>query len=436
MSKSPKGAKDALRAPEWPPELPVECWQRVLANLEATELSGCVSPACKQMQTLSDHPELWQTLLRTDFCASFTHRAMLLAWMAMHRNFHPRQLYVFKRREHLLDLEIARSELQQRGEQARELERRQKRLRALNYFLVRFSHCLVCVSLLAASVLLWLQMTQAISVSFYMILAPFFVFEVFLMISMVITFVIYCQRSSPGWTFYWNRLQGTVRWFILLTSPCESFVVLLFAASVVPLAAATLEGDMRLPWPKLRYLPPFLSFWIATLLLVVSVLRRRACSSSCVGSSLFLWIPLVLFSTLFFLRVSAWPWLPPLMLLMPILLVTGTLILFSGFLTVASFWLGWRGSRDWMEYATTTLLVILFVLLPLLAVQLALVGYLKGFLLINWVFVPWITWLSGLLLFTLWQSLLPFKPASVPLDLPRYWRHQDLSDTELLLPQH
>ncbi|CAE7244332.1 unnamed protein product, partial [Symbiodinium pilosum] len=51
------------------------------------------------------------------------------------------------------------------------------------------------------------------------------------------------------------------------------------------------------------------------------------------------------------------------------------------------------------------------------------------------VFAPWTFWLSGLLCFTLWQSFLPVKPSTVPLDVPRYWRHQELhSDTESLLP--
>lgn len=40
------------------------------------------------------------------------------------------RLYIFKRREHLLDLEIARADLHQRAEQAKEQERKQRRLRA------------------------------------------------------------------------------------------------------------------------------------------------------------------------------------------------------------------------------------------------------------------------------------------------------------------
>ncbi|CAE7812739.1 unnamed protein product [Symbiodinium sp. CCMP2592] len=153
------------------------------------------------------------------------------------------------------------------------------------------------------------------------------------------------------------------------------------------------EKDLRLPWsgpserrqcnkarllfcrrPHFVYLPPFLSFWLAVLTCASSILRRRSCSSSCIGSSLFLWIPLGMFSALLFLRLSVCEWLPPAVMLMPILLVTGALIIFSGFLSMASFWLGWRGSRDWMEYASTTLVVILTVLLPLLAIQLALIG--------------------------------------------------------------
>jgi len=127
------------------------------------------------------------------------------------------------------------------------------------------------------------------------------------------------------------------------------------------------------------------------------------------------------------------------MMMLPLLLVTCTLILFSSFLTIASFCLGYRGSRDWMEYATTTLLAILVFLLPMLSVEIAVVSYLKGACTINWVFAPWTAWLSGLVLFAVWQSFTPLKPASLPqLDrLPnRYRRGHDLhSDTEMLLPQ-
>lgn len=84
------------------------------------------------------------------------------------------------------------------------------------------------------------------------------------------------------------------------------------------------------------------------------------------GSCLFLWLPLVTFSILLFLRLSLCDWLSPTVMMLPLLLVTCMLILFSSFLTIASFWLGLRGSRDWMDYATTTLLAILAFLLPML----------------------------------------------------------------------
>ncbi|CAK9041779.1 unnamed protein product [Durusdinium trenchii] len=254
------------------------------------------------------------------------------------------------------------------------------------------------------------------------------------------TFLIYFQRSSTGWTFYWNRLQGTVRWFILFTSPCEGFLVLFFAGAALPLLAATLEEDLPVPWPSLRVLPPFLAVWLGTGCFAFSVLRRRQCSSSCIGSCLFLWCPLAAFSTLLFSRLTVWPWLSPMVMMLPLLLVTCMLILFSSFLTIASFWLGWRGSRDWMEYATTTLLAILAFLLPMLTVEITLVCYLKGACAIHWVFAPWTLWLTGLSFFALYQSCLPLKPNGLGaphLDrLPNRYRRHDLhSDTELLLPQ-
>eukprot|EP00913_Durusdinium_trenchii_P025305 g23756.t1 len=352
--------------------IPDECWTRVLGNLEATELSTC-SVSCLRFSRLSDHPELWQALLRSDFCASLTHRAMLLAWMAMHHHFHPRQLYIFKRREHLLDLEIARADLCQRYEQAREQDRKQRRLRALNYFLVRVIHCLLCISVLASSILLWLKLKDAVTMSYYLIFSPVLGFESVFFIAASMTFLIYFQRSSTGWTFYWNRLQGT----------------------------ATLEEDLPVPWPSLRVLPPFLAVWLGTGCFAFSVLRRRQCSSSCIGSCLFLWCPLAAFSTLLFSRLTVWPWLSPMVMMLPLLLVTCMLILFSSFLTIASFWLGWRGSRDWMEYATTTLLAILAFLLPMLTVEITLVCYLKGACAIHWVFAPWTLWLTGLSFFAL-----------------------------------
>ena len=49
---------------------------------------------------------------------------------------------------------------------------------------------------------------------YYVVFSPLFGFEVFFLGAASITFVVYFQRSSVGWTFYWNRLQGTVRWFL------------------------------------------------------------------------------------------------------------------------------------------------------------------------------------------------------------------------------
>ena len=49
---------------------------------------------------------------------------------------------------------------------------------------------------------------------YYVVFSPLFGFEVFFLIGSCITFTIYFQRSSAGWTFYWNRLQGTVRWLL------------------------------------------------------------------------------------------------------------------------------------------------------------------------------------------------------------------------------
>eukprot|EP00930_Biecheleria_cincta_P057241 TRINITY_DN43211_c0_g1_i1.p1 TRINITY_DN43211_c0_g1~~TRINITY_DN43211_c0_g1_i1.p1 ORF type:complete len:466 (-),score=63.01 TRINITY_DN43211_c0_g1_i1:33-1391(-) len=418
--------------------LPDECWLSILTNLEATELSGSTSALCCRLRKLAEQRDLWQALLKSDFCASFTQRTMLLAWMAVHQHFHPRQLYIFKRREHLLDLDIARAEMQQRGDQAREQERKQRRLRILNYVLVRITHLLLCASILSSSVLLWLRVARLKFLSFYVIFAPFFVFECFLWVSGIVTLTIYFQRSTGGWTFYWNRLQGAIRWFILYTSPCEGIIVLVMASAVAPLAACTLERDLLLPWPALRFLPPFCAFWLAGLCLAWSVVRRRACSSSCIGSSLLLWLPLAAFSILFFMRVSVVERLPPELMFLPIMLVTSILIVFASFLSIASFWLGWRGNRDWMEYATTTLVAVLAILLPMLLVQLALVGYLKGNLSVQFVFIPWTLWTGGLLLFVVWQSFVTLRAApTVPIDsLPRYWRQgQDTqSDSELLLP--
>eukprot|EP00931_Biecheleriopsis_adriatica_P106165 TRINITY_DN80671_c0_g1_i1.p1 TRINITY_DN80671_c0_g1~~TRINITY_DN80671_c0_g1_i1.p1 ORF type:complete len:436 (+),score=64.23 TRINITY_DN80671_c0_g1_i1:26-1333(+) len=413
--------------------LPDECWLRVLSNLEATELSGSTSAACSRLRQLAGEDKLWQALLRVDFCASSSQQALLLAWVATHQQVHPRQLYVFKRREHLLDLDIARAELQQRSEQAKEQERKQRRIRVLNYVLVRIMHMLLCLSLLATSTLLWLRFEDKLQLSFYAVFAPLFVFEVFLVISASVTFVVFFQRSSSGWTFYWNRLQGVVRWFILYTSPGEGIFVLLTACAVAPLAACSLEGDLRLPWPHLQYLPPFAASWLAGLCMAGSLLRRRPCSSSCIGSCLLLWVPLTSFSVLLFLRISVLRQLPPAFMLLPPILVTTVLTIFTTFLTVASFWLGWRGNRDWLEYATATLMAVLTVLLPILLMEIAMVAYLKGFVPIRYFFVPWTTWLSGILLFTIRQSFMPLaaSPTASVDQLP--WR-ADTSDTELLLP--
>mmetsp|Transcript_44174 Transcript_44174/g.127789 ORF Transcript_44174/g.127789 Transcript_44174/m.127789 type:complete len:439 (+) Transcript_44174:87-1403(+) len=421
--------------------LPDDCWLKIFAFLEAVELSSCASPLCAGAQALASQPQLWVTLLYLDFCASFAQRAVLRTWLAMHRQFHPRQLYIYKRREHSLDLDIARAELHQRGEQAREQERKQRCLRTLNFVLVRVTHLILCTGLLASSTLLWLRLDGRIDWAFYVVFAPLFAFEAFLLASSGVAFAIYFLRSSGGWTFYWNRLRGVIRWLILYTSPWEGMAVLLLVSSAVPLLACALQGDLLLPQPCPRLLLPFVAFWLAALCFLVSWLRRRACSAGCLGALLLFWLPSVALSALLFLRLSVLPQLPPYAIFAPSLVVTGLLLIFVSFLVVASFWLGFRGNRDWTEYATITLLTLLMLLLPLFLLQLALLAYMSGKLSTDGIFIPWIVWLSLLLLCAVWHIFTPLAASpSVPIDhLTRHWRRQHRerdppSDTELLLP--
>jgi hypothetical protein len=362
----------------------------------------------------------------------------------MHQHFHPRQLYIYKRREHILDLDIARTELVQRGEQAREQDRKQRRLRTLNFVFVRVAHLLLCSALLASSILLWLRLDKVTEWSFYIIFAPIFLFEVFVFVSAIIAFTIYFFRGSTGWTFYWNRLRGIVRWLILYTSPAEGIAVLVLASSVVPLLACALEDDLRLPKRYPRFTLPFAAFWLTSLCFVCSLVRRRSFSAGCVGSFVLLWLPTVSLSVLLFLRLSILPDLTPYAIFAPSLTVTALVLLFVGFLVVASFWLGYRGNRDWTEYATVTLLTLLTLLLPLLLFQIAILGYLNGHVSTDFVFLPWVLWLSCLFLCAVWHIFMPLAVAATvpPIDhLTRPWRqHQQqdrdmLSDTEqLLLP--
>jgi len=417
--------------------LPDDCWLRVFAYLEAVELSKCASPLNAGALALSNQPQLWVTLLYVDFCASFAQRAVLRTWLAMHRHFHPRQLYIYKRREHSLDLDIARAELHQRGEQTREQERKQRCLRILNFILVRVTHLLLCSGLLGSSTLLWLRLDGIIDWAFYVVFAPLFAFEAFLLGSSAVAFAAYFLRGSGGWTFYWNRLRGAIRWLILYTSPWEGMAVLMLFSSTVPLLACALQGDLLPPGPIPRMLLPFTAFWLAALCFVVSWIRRRTLSASCVGAFALFWLPAVSLSALLFLRVSVLPQLPPYAIFAPSLVVTGLLLIFVGFLVVASFWLGLRGNRDWTEYATITLLTLLMLLLPLFLFQLALLAYMSGKLSTDGIFVPWIVWLGLLLLCAVWHIFTPLS--GVPTDpLTRHWRqHNDReahSDMELLLP--
>lgn len=420
--------------------LPDECWLRVFTCLEAVELAGCASSLSTGALALSNQSQLWVALLYIDFCASFAQRAMLRSWLVMHRQFHPRQLYIYKRREHALDLDIARTELMQRGEQAREQDRKQRRLRLLNFVLVRVTHLLLCAGLLGSSVLLWLRLDRIVDWAFYIVFAPLFAFEAFLAASSTVAFAIYFLRGSGGWTFYWNRLRGAVRWLILYTSPCEGIAVLLLASSIVPLVACALEDDAELPRPYPRFTLPFVAFWLTALCFMWSWIRRRSFSASCVGSFALLWLPAVALSVLLFLRFSVLPQLPPYAIFAPSLVVTGVLLIFVSFLVVASFWLGYRGNRDWTEYATITLLTMLTLLLPLLLFQFAILGYLSGKISTDGVFLPWVLWLAGLLFCAIWHIFTPLaSTSSAPMDsLTRPWRQtqerDSQSDTELLLP--
>jgi hypothetical protein len=343
-------------------------------------------------------------LLYADFCASFGQRALLRTWLMMHQSSHPRDLYAFKRREHTLDLDIARAELNHRSEVAREHERKQRHLRVLNFMMVRVTHLLLCTCLLASSVLLWLRLKLVVNWTFYIIFAPLFGFEAFLLASASVAFTIYHLRRSAGWTFYWNRLRGMVRWLIFYTSPWEGLIVLLLFSSVVPLLAFAIEAHVQLPRHSPLLALPFGAFWLASLFFTGSAIRRRSPSASCVGSFIILWLPLEAFSILLFLKCSFLPGLPAHAVLGPTLGISSLLLLFVGFLVTVSCWLGYRGNREWKEYATVTLLALVTLILPLLLVQLALLAYMLGWFPVDGVLIPWVVWISGVFLFALWHA--------------------------------
>mmetsp|Transcript_35813 Transcript_35813/g.82197 ORF Transcript_35813/g.82197 Transcript_35813/m.82197 type:complete len:433 (+) Transcript_35813:108-1406(+) len=423
-------------------ELPEECWLRIFSHLDASDLSGCAACLCAACRTLAGKPQLWISLLFSDFCISVSQRVVLRAWLAMHQHFHPRDLYIYKRREHRLDLDVARTEQQQRGKQVREQDRKQRQVRMLNFFLVRVMHLFLCGGLLCSSILLWLKLDGRIHWSFYSIFVPFFVFEAFLLVCACAAFTLYFMRSSGSWTFYWNRMRGALRWLILYTSPLESAAMLILSMSTLPLLAAALEGDARPPKPCPRFALPFAAFWLSSLLFVGSLLRRRAFSVACGISFALLWAPVVISSVLLFLRLSILPTLSVDVIFAPSLTVTTLSLLFVGTLVIASFGLGCRGNRDWTEYATVTLLALLTLLLPLLLFQLGILSYVRGHSSTNAVFLPWITWLSGLTLGAMWHVCLPLAahPVVPPFDhLMRPWRQHQAdfdaqSDMELLLP--
>jgi len=416
---------------------PDEVWLNIFRYLEASELSYSLALCVGALQ-LSNTPQLWVALLHVDFCASFTQRALMRTWLAMHRHFHPRQLYTYKRREHLLDLDVAKAELQQRGEQVREQDRKQRRVRALNFVFVRVTHLFLCICLLGSSVLLWLRLDHVVDWPFYLIFAPFFAFEAFMLACASTAFTIFFLRGSSGWSFYWNRLRGVIRWLILYTSPWEASIVLISASGVAPLLACALEGDGLLPSPCPRYLLPFAAFWLASVCFATSLLRRRSFSAGCIGSFALIWLPTVLLSVLLFLKLSTLPRLPAYAIFAPSLGTTCLLLLFVVFLVLASFWLGYRGNRDWTEYATVTLLTLLTLLLPLFLFQLAVLGYLSGRISTDLMFLPWVLWLSGLCACAFWHIFMPLAvaPSVLPIDhLTRPWRQteRDAQDMEMLL---
>merc|ERR1719327_1169579 len=139
-------------------------------------------------------------------------------------------------------------------------------------------------------------------------------------------------------------------------------------------------------------------------------------------------------SLLLFLKLSVWPGLSPYAIFAPTLIITTLVLIFVGFLVVASFWLGYRGNRDWTEYATVTLLTLLTLLLPLLLFQLAILGYLSGKVSTDFVFLPWVLWLSCLFICAVWHIFMPLAvaPTVPPIDhLTRPWRQQQQHDRDM-----
>ncbi|CAK0866156.1 unnamed protein product, partial [Prorocentrum cordatum] len=123
----------------------------------ATMTNGPHNPVSRyyerQLSLLSRYHQV--ALLYSDFCASFSQRAVLRTWLALHQRHHPRDLYIHKHQEHLQGLGVARAELWQRAEQVREQDRKQRRLRAMNFVLVPPTSIDCCVSLLPPPKIPW-----------------------------------------------------------------------------------------------------------------------------------------------------------------------------------------------------------------------------------------------------------------------------------------
>eukprot|EP00397_Hematodinium_sp_SG-2012_P052081 GEMP01061391.1.p1 GENE.GEMP01061391.1~~GEMP01061391.1.p1 ORF type:complete len:393 (+),score=56.46 GEMP01061391.1:73-1251(+) len=349
--------------------LPGDLLRPVLSFLEARDLCA-MSVVSSQWSRCASMPQLWKKLI----VYNFGDRSDASDDLMYNVNFcfDPKRMYFRKYQMHLGDVEVLRAEARHRDVYRQEQAIKQKTLKILNWILVRATDCVLSLCLFVTIGLAYLHHDGVVSL--LAVFLPVFVAEAWMLLVVVgITLALHFRPGNPTWAFISNRIRGPMRNLIACTSITMAIVIVLLLSGALPLLWLALEGRISTQY---RYVPAFGTLCLAGIIFIIATARRPIIRTAML-SSIICWVPLIMTSVMFCLKLSNVFDLSAFWILLPYIFMISLVATFVTFLFLTSLAMYFARYPDWTDYAMAAL-TLSSALIPFVVLIVVVLGFANG----------------------------------------------------------
>eukprot|EP00397_Hematodinium_sp_SG-2012_P054693 GEMP01066154.1.p1 GENE.GEMP01066154.1~~GEMP01066154.1.p1 ORF type:complete len:362 (+),score=55.81 GEMP01066154.1:73-1158(+) len=318
--------------------LPGDLLRPVLSFLEARDLCA-MSVVSSQWSRCASMPQLWKKLI----VYNFGDRSDASDDLMYNVNFcfDPKRMYFRKYQMHLGDVEVLRAEARHRDVYRQEQAIKQKTLKILNWILVRATDCVLSLCLFVTIGLAYLHHDGVVSL--LAVFLPVFVAEAWMLLVVVgITLALH-------------------------------FRIVLLLSGALPLLWLALEGRISTQY---RYVPAFGTLCLAGIIFIIATARRPIIRTAML-SSIICWVPLIMTSVMFCLKLSNVFDLSAFWILLPYIFMISLVATFVTFLFLTSLAMYFARYPDWTDYAMAAL-TLSSALIPFVVLIVVVLGFANG----------------------------------------------------------